>query len=91
VMQLFPPSPSLEPILTGGQFFALLRLVLHARSGAKVDRNLVFVQGEYFSYDCLSALLFWIWTFSLPCSEMVVHHWSQSLQTVYGIRTMRLQ
>jgi len=69
VMQLFTPSPSQEPVLTGGQFFALLRLVLHVRNGAKVDRNLVFVQGEYFSYDCLSVLLFWIWSFSLPVAS----------------------
>jgi hypothetical protein len=31
--------------LTGGQFFAALRLVLHAASGKGVDRTLAFVQG----------------------------------------------
>jgi len=31
--------------LTGGQFFAALRLVLHAVSGKGVDRTLAFVQG----------------------------------------------
>lgn len=32
--------------LTGGQFFAALRLVLHAKSGKGVDQTLAFVQGE---------------------------------------------
>lgn len=31
--------------LTGGQFFAAIRLVLHAASGKGVDRTLAFVQG----------------------------------------------
>ena len=35
--------------LTGGQFFAALRLVIHARSGKGVDRALAFVQGEQVS------------------------------------------
>ena len=33
--------------LSRGQFFAVLRLVLHVRGGAELDRNLVFKQGSY--------------------------------------------
>ncbi|TFK45279.1 hypothetical protein OE88DRAFT_1669468 [Heliocybe sulcata] len=36
--------------LTGGQFFAVLRLVTHARNGKSLDRSLVFVQGERLMY-----------------------------------------
>jgi hypothetical protein len=32
-------------VLTGGQFFAALRLVIHAELGDGVDRGLAFVQG----------------------------------------------
>lgn len=32
-------------MLSGGQFFAALRLVVHAESGKQVDRSLAFVQG----------------------------------------------
>ena len=32
-------------MLTGGQFFAALRLVIHAELGDGVDRGLAFVQG----------------------------------------------
>lgn len=32
--------------LTSGQFFAVFRLVIHAKSGKGVDRTLAFVQGE---------------------------------------------
>jgi hypothetical protein len=31
--------------LSGGQFFAALRLVVHVDSGKDVDRGLAFVQG----------------------------------------------
>ncbi|THH15000.1 hypothetical protein EW146_g5416, partial [Bondarzewia mesenterica] len=44
VLQLFDPSPLQEPVLSGDQFFAILRLVLHIRNGAELDRNLVFAQ-----------------------------------------------
>ena len=32
--------------LTGGQFFAAFRLVVHAQEGESVERGLAFVQGE---------------------------------------------
>ncbi|KAI0058536.1 hypothetical protein BV25DRAFT_1902095 [Artomyces pyxidatus] len=44
ILQFFAPKPGHEPIITGGQFFAILRLVLHVRGGAELDRNLVFAQ-----------------------------------------------
>ncbi|KAI0259071.1 hypothetical protein BC834DRAFT_661855 [Gloeopeniophorella convolvens] len=44
ILRLFAPSPGQDPILSGGQFFAVLRLVLHLRSGAELDRGLVFKQ-----------------------------------------------
>ncbi|KAE9385747.1 hypothetical protein BT96DRAFT_1026498 [Gymnopus androsaceus JB14] len=33
-------------MLSGGQFFAVLRLVVHAESGKEVDRTLAFVQAH---------------------------------------------
>ncbi|KAJ7696173.1 hypothetical protein B0H16DRAFT_1750400 [Mycena metata] len=39
ILQLFP-----APTLSGGAFFAALRLVLHAQVGQGVDRSLVFLQ-----------------------------------------------
>ncbi|KAH9958373.1 hypothetical protein BGW80DRAFT_1256921 [Lactifluus volemus] len=44
ILRLFSPSPGQDPVLSRGQFFALLRLVLHVRGGAELDRNLVFKQ-----------------------------------------------
>lgn len=32
--------------LSGGQFFAALRLALHVENGREVDRGLAFAQGE---------------------------------------------
>ncbi|KAI0309851.1 hypothetical protein OF83DRAFT_1157242 [Amylostereum chailletii] len=43
ILRLFTPTAS-DNALTGNQFFALLRIVLHVRNGAEVDRNLVFSQ-----------------------------------------------
>ncbi|KAI9455074.1 hypothetical protein BJY52DRAFT_1213422 [Lactarius psammicola] len=44
ILRLFAPDPGQDPELSRGQFFAILRLVLHVRSGAEFDRNLVFKQ-----------------------------------------------
>lgn len=38
-------------MLSAGQFFAVLRLVIHVQAGAAVDRNMVFVQGELLFYQ----------------------------------------
>ncbi|KAI0302908.1 hypothetical protein B0F90DRAFT_1816471 [Multifurca ochricompacta] len=46
ILRLFTPNPGQESILTRGQFFAVLRLVLHVRRGAELNRNLVFKQGS---------------------------------------------
>jgi hypothetical protein len=45
VLKLFSPNLSPADTLSGGEFFAVLRLVMHAQSGKSVDRTLVFVQG----------------------------------------------
>ena len=45
ILKLFCPNMLPSDTLTGGQFFAALRLVLHAGSGKGVDRMLAFVQG----------------------------------------------
>lgn len=45
VLKFFSPSLSPADTLSGGEFFAVLRLVLHAQNGKSVDRTLVFVQG----------------------------------------------
>ncbi|KAF8260143.1 hypothetical protein EI94DRAFT_928884 [Lactarius quietus] len=44
ILRFFAPNPGQDGVLTRGQFFAILRLVLHVRSGAELDRNLVFKQ-----------------------------------------------
>ncbi|KAI9462750.1 hypothetical protein F5148DRAFT_1212416 [Russula earlei] len=44
ILRLFSPSSGQDTALVRGQFFAILRLVLHVRSGAEFDRNLVFKQ-----------------------------------------------
>jgi hypothetical protein len=44
-------------VLTGGQFFAALRLVIHAELGDGVDRGLAFVQGAL-SFRFVSFRLF---------------------------------
>ncbi|KAF8490249.1 hypothetical protein F5888DRAFT_1808240 [Russula emetica] len=44
ILRLFPASPGHHATICRGQFFAILRLVLHVRGGAELDRNLVFKQ-----------------------------------------------
>ncbi|KAH7881884.1 hypothetical protein F5I97DRAFT_462945 [Phlebopus sp. FC_14] len=46
ILKLFHPNMLPSDSLTGGQFFAALRLVVHADTGEGVDRMLAFVQGE---------------------------------------------
>ncbi|EIM81842.1 uncharacterized protein STEHIDRAFT_171492 [Stereum hirsutum FP-91666 SS1] len=44
ILQFFAPPPGQEAVLSAGQFFAILRLVIHVQSGDAVDRNMVFIQ-----------------------------------------------
>lgn len=44
---MFAPGMGHGDTLTGGEVFAALRLVGHAKSGRGVERGLAFVQGEY--------------------------------------------
>ncbi|OJA13353.1 hypothetical protein AZE42_04515 [Rhizopogon vesiculosus] len=44
ILKLFYPNMLHTDYLTGGQFFATLRLVLHAAAGKGVDRTLAFIQ-----------------------------------------------
>ncbi|KAF8555616.1 hypothetical protein OG21DRAFT_1483754 [Imleria badia] len=46
ILKLFCPNMLPSDTLTGGQFFAALRLVTHAESGKGVDRTLAFVQAS---------------------------------------------
>jgi hypothetical protein len=46
ILRLFSTSSGQDATLSKGQFFAVLRLVLHVRGGAELDRNLVFKQGS---------------------------------------------
>ena len=46
ILKLFSPSLDATGALSGGQFFAALRLVVHVDSGKQVERSLAFVQGE---------------------------------------------
>lgn len=48
ILKLFSPSLGATDTLSGGQFFAALRLVVHVDSGKQVERSLAFVQGERF-------------------------------------------
>ena len=45
ILRLFAPDLGAADVLTGGQFFAVLRLVSHVLGGKGVDPSLVFVQG----------------------------------------------
>ena len=56
VLKLFCPNLAPADTLSGGQFFAALRLVTHIRHGKPLDGSLVFVQGESlrFSFSCLA-------------------------------------
>ena len=52
VLKLFCPNLGVTDVLSGGQFFAALRLITHVRHGKPVDGSLVFVQGEcHLSYS----------------------------------------
>ncbi|KAG6370875.1 hypothetical protein JVT61DRAFT_10897 [Boletus reticuloceps] len=46
ILKFFCPNMLPSDTLTGGQFFAALRLVIHAGSGKGVDRTLAFVQAS---------------------------------------------
>ncbi|KDQ50035.1 hypothetical protein JAAARDRAFT_51495 [Jaapia argillacea MUCL 33604] len=46
ILKLFHPTPDPNDYLTGGQFFAVLRLVTHTHEGLGVERGLVFVQAH---------------------------------------------
>ncbi|KAE9409290.1 hypothetical protein BT96DRAFT_1012867 [Gymnopus androsaceus JB14] len=46
ILRFFSPNLSQTDMLSGGQFFAALRLVVHAESGKEVDRTLAFVQAH---------------------------------------------
>ncbi|PFH45493.1 hypothetical protein AMATHDRAFT_88789 [Amanita thiersii Skay4041] len=46
ILKLFSPLLSQTDVLSGGQFFAALRLVVHIESGQKLDRSLAFVQAH---------------------------------------------
>ncbi|ESK92737.1 hypothetical protein Moror_15910 [Moniliophthora roreri MCA 2997] len=46
ILRFFSPNLSQTDILSGGQFFAALRLIVHAESGKEVDRGLAFVQAH---------------------------------------------
>ncbi|KAK1220654.1 hypothetical protein PQX77_016610 [Marasmius sp. AFHP31] len=46
ILRFFSPNLSQAENLTGGQFFAAQRLLVHAESGREVDRSLAFVQAH---------------------------------------------
>lgn len=47
ILRLFSPTLAAGAVLSGSEFFAVLRLVVHAQSGKAVERSLAFVQGTY--------------------------------------------
>ncbi|KAJ4485560.1 hypothetical protein J3R30DRAFT_1374642 [Lentinula aciculospora] len=46
ILRFFSPNLSQTDMLSGGQFFAALRLVVHVESGKDIDRALAFVQAR---------------------------------------------
>ncbi|RDX39448.1 hypothetical protein OH76DRAFT_1424321, partial [Lentinus brumalis] len=44
ILRLFSPDLGPTDVLTGGQFFAALRLVSHVLGGKEMDPSLVFIQ-----------------------------------------------
>lgn len=46
ILKTIAPNNAQGEGLSAGQFFAVMRLVMHARSGKEPDSSLVFVQGE---------------------------------------------
>ncbi|KAG6860503.1 hypothetical protein C0995_010489 [Termitomyces sp. Mi166 len=46
ILRFFAPGLGHADVLTGGQFFAALRLVVHVEQGKHVDRSLGFVQAH---------------------------------------------
>lgn len=53
ILHLFTPHVQKECI-SGGQFLAALRLLMHARAGLDVNEGLVFIQGEH-PFQCPSS------------------------------------
>ena len=68
---MFPASPGQDATLSRGQFFAVLRLVLHVRGGAELDRNLVFKQGSSLPFTPLSLCPVFLSKFTRPSLELV--------------------
>ncbi|KAF8872275.1 hypothetical protein BD779DRAFT_349213 [Infundibulicybe gibba] len=46
ILRMFSPNLAPEDTMTGGQFFAALRMVVHVEAGREVDRGFAFVQAE---------------------------------------------
>lgn len=70
ILRLFCPNLAPGDLLTGGQLFAVLRLVYHVLGGKDVDNGLVFVQGECHPASiCFStphSLSMLVWVSTLP-------------------------
>ena len=49
ILKLFYPTLSAQDTFNAGQFFAVMRLVTHARDGQGVFKALVFTQGAAIS------------------------------------------
>ncbi|KAG6845160.1 hypothetical protein H0H87_012956 [Tephrocybe sp. NHM501043] len=47
ILRFFTPGLAATDVLSGGQFFAALRLVVHADQGKDIDRSLGFVQAAH--------------------------------------------
>ncbi|KIL66452.1 hypothetical protein M378DRAFT_197506 [Amanita muscaria Koide BX008] len=54
ILKYFSPNLGQGDALTGGQFFAALRLVVHVDNGKEVDRSLAFVQADLASKNSKS-------------------------------------
>lgn len=45
ILKLFYPTLSAQDTFNAGQFFAVMRLVTHARNGKGISKTLAFTQG----------------------------------------------
>ena len=54
ILRFFSPNLSQADTLSGGEFFAALRLVVHVENGKDVDRGLAFVQGTLKDCACIA-------------------------------------
>lgn len=87
ILRLFSPDLGPADVLTGGQFFAALRLVSHVLGGKEMDPSLVFIQGvlSNASYTSLSRFVKCSTTHGISYCAMGSFPPSSSMRVQYSI------